>query len=74
MTEPFSSTPAKVTVTNAKIEVEKFGSRNNFDMWQCDVLNILYQQKLDVALEEVKSDKITDIEWERINLQVCDTI
>ena len=39
-------------VTNTKFDVEKFDGTNNFGMWQCEVQDILFQQELDVALEE----------------------
>ncbi|KAG8486258.1 hypothetical protein CXB51_019637 [Gossypium anomalum] len=64
---------AKTTVTNAKFEVEKFDGTNNFGMWQCEILDILYQQELDIALEE-KLDKMDDKEWAKINRQACGTI
>ncbi|KAG8484503.1 hypothetical protein CXB51_023752 [Gossypium anomalum] len=49
------------TVTNAKFEVEKFDGTNNFGMWQCEILDVLYQQELDIALEE-KPDNMDDKE------------
>ena len=39
-------------MTNTKFDVEKFDGTNNFGMWQCEVQNVLFQQELDVALEE----------------------
>ncbi|KAH9688524.1 Integrase catalytic domain-containing protein [Citrus sinensis] len=51
-----SSSSARTTVTNAKFEVEKFDGTNNFGMWQCEVLDVLCQQELDVAPKE-KPDK-----------------
>ena len=74
MTES-SSTPAKMkTVTSAKIDVEKFDGRNNFSLWQFEVLDGLCQQDQGVALEKMKSVKMDDKEWERINRQACGTI
>lgn len=46
-----SSSSTRTTVTNAKFEKEKFDGSNNFSMWQCEVLDVLCQQELDVALE-----------------------
>ena len=43
--EPQSSTSnygQRNTVSNAKFEVEKFDGTNNFGMWQCEVLDVLY--------------------------------
>ena len=68
-----SSSSARTTVTNAKFEVEKFDGTNNFGMWQCEVLHVLCQQELDVALEE-KPDMMDDKEWIKINRQTCSTI
>ncbi|KAH9802500.1 hypothetical protein KPL71_001412 [Citrus sinensis] len=68
-----SSSSARTTATNAKFEVEKFDGTNNFGMWQCEVLDVLYQQELDVALEE-KPDMMDDKEWIKINRQACGTI
>ena len=39
-------------MTNAKFEVEKFDDTNNFGIQQCEVLEILCQQELELALEE----------------------
>ncbi|KAG8480135.1 hypothetical protein CXB51_024911 [Gossypium anomalum] len=64
------SSSAMTTVTNAKIEVEKFDGTNNFGMWQCEIMDVLCQQELDIALEE-KLDKMDDKEWAEINRQAC---
>ncbi|KAI4332242.1 hypothetical protein L6164_017166 [Bauhinia variegata] len=61
-------------VTNAKFDVEKFDGTNNFGMWQCEVLDILYQQELYFALEEEKPDDIEEKDWTRINRLACGTI
>ena len=34
----------RTMVSNAKFEVEKFDGMNNFDMWQCEVMDVLVQQ------------------------------
>ena len=68
-----SSSSAMTTVTNAKFEVEKFDSTNNFGIQQCAVLGVLCQQELDVALEE-KPDMIDDKQWIKINRHACGTI
>ena len=39
-------------VSNAKFEVEKFDVMNNFGMWQCEVMDVLVQQELDITLED----------------------
>ncbi|KAG8497200.1 hypothetical protein CXB51_008576 [Gossypium anomalum] len=68
-----ASSSARTTVTNAKFEVEKFEGTNNFVMWQCEILDVLCQQELDIALEE-KPDKMDDKKWAKINRQACGTI
>ena len=52
---PKSGGPTPVVrsvVSNAKFDVEKFDGRNNFGMWQCEVMDVLAQQELDVTLED----------------------
>ena len=44
-------------MTNTKFDVEKFDGTNNFDIWQCEVQDILFQQELDVALEENRPEE-----------------
>ena len=61
-----SSSSVMNTMINAKFKVEKFDGTNNFGMWQCEVLDVLCQQELDVALEE-KPDVMDDKEWIKIN-------
>lgn len=61
------------TVSNAKFEVEKFDGTNNFSMWQCEVLDVLYQQELDMTLEK-RPDDISDKDWLKLNRQACGTI
>lgn len=47
-------------MTNTNFEVEKFNGTNNFGMWQCEVLDILYQHELDNALKEEKLEEMED--------------
>ena len=42
----------RMMVSNAKFEVEKFDVMNNFGMWQCEVMDVLVQQKFDITLED----------------------
>lgn len=37
------SLAAKITVSNAKSKLENFDGTNNFGMWQCKVLDVLFQ-------------------------------
>ena len=68
-----SSSSARTTVSNAKFEVEKFDGTNNFGMWQCEVLDVLVQQDLDITLEDKPKD-MDEKEWSKINRQACGTI
>ena len=61
-------------VTNTKFDVEKFDGTNNFGMWQCEVQDILFQQELDVALEENRPEDVDEKDWARINRLACGTI
>ncbi|KAG2687294.1 hypothetical protein I3760_09G044700 [Carya illinoinensis] len=59
--EHASSSGCRSTVSNAKFEVEKFDGTSNFGMWQCEVMDVLIQQELDIALGG-KPDDMTDQE------------
>ena len=63
----------RMMVSNAKFEVEKFDEKNNFGIWQCEVMDVLVQQELDVTLED-KPKGMSDKDWEKINRQACGTI
>ena len=53
----------RIMVSNAKFEVEKFHGTNNFGMWQCEVMDVLVQQELDITLED-KPERMSDKDWE----------
>ena len=83
MSEFESSTPSTSTskrftsrsmVTNTIFDVEKFDDTNNFSMWQCEVQDVLFQQELDVALEESRPEDVDEKDWTRINRLACGTI
>ena len=42
-------------------------------MWQCEVMDVLAQQELDITLED-KSKGMLDKDWEKIDRQACGTI
>ena len=63
----------RIMVSNAKFEVEKFDGTNNFGMWQCEVMDVLVQQELDITLED-KPEGMSNKDWEKINRQTCGTI
>jgi hypothetical protein len=39
-------------VSNAKFDVEKFDGKNNFGIWQCEVMDVLAQQELNMIMED----------------------
>ena len=61
-------------VSNSKFDVEKFDGTNNFGMWHCEVQDVLFQQELDVALEESRPEDVDEKDWARINRLACGTI
>ncbi|KAL7168167.1 hypothetical protein ACSBR2_038581 [Camellia fascicularis] len=61
-----SSSRQMRTLSNAKFEVENFDGTNNFGMWQCEVMDVLYQQEVDIALEDKPVD-MGDKKWALIN-------
>jgi hypothetical protein len=63
----------RLVVSNAKFDVEKFDGRNNFGMWQCEVMDVLAQQELDVTLED-KPEEMSEADWKKLNRQACGTI
>ena len=63
----------KMMVSNAKFEVEKFDGTNNIGTWQCEVMDVLVQQELDITLED-KPEGMSDNDWEKIERQACGTI
>ena len=75
MVESSSSSSSKmISVSTAKIDVKKFDGRNNFGLWQSKVMDDLYQQDLDIALEEKKPQDIDQKDWERLNAKACGVI
>ena len=42
----------RTMVSYAKFEVKKIDVTNNFGMWQCEVMDVLVQQELDITLED----------------------
>ncbi|XP_015163237.1 uncharacterized protein [Solanum tuberosum] len=43
-------------------------------MWQGEVLDVLFQQGLDIAIEEKKLDSVGEEDWKTINCVACGTI
>ena len=43
----------RTMLSNAKFEVEKFDGTNNFGIWQCEVLDLLFREGSNIALESM---------------------
>ncbi|PWA86033.1 Retrovirus-related Pol polyprotein from transposon TNT 1-94 [Artemisia annua] len=50
--DPTSPSWARPVLTNARLAVEVFDGTGHFGMWQSEVLDALFQQGLDIAIEE----------------------
>ena len=68
-----SGTVRRAVLSNAKFEVEKFDGTNNFGMWQCEVLDLLFREGSHIALEAKPKD-MSNEDWDFINRQACCTI
>ena len=73
MAETSGSRSLRKINSNTKFEIEKYNGANNFGMWQNEVMDILFQQELDITLEE-KPDEIFEKEWIKMNRQACSSI
>ncbi|KAE8708400.1 putative sphingolipid transporter spinster-like protein 2-like [Hibiscus syriacus] len=69
-----SSILARNPMTNVRFAVEIFYDTSHFGMWQSEVLDALFQQSLDIAIEGDKPDDVEEKEWKRINRLACGTI
>lgn len=47
---------ARLVVENTRLTVEIFDDTCHFDMWQNEVLNVLFQQGLNITIDEKKLD------------------
>ena len=66
-----SSILARNTVTNATFAMEIFDGTGHFGMWQSEVLDTLFQQGLDIAIQGEKPDDVEEKEWKMINRLAC---
>ncbi|TXG59116.1 hypothetical protein EZV62_016945 [Acer yangbiense] len=44
------------SMSNAKFDIEKFDGTNNFGIWQCEVLDLLFREGSDIALSSKPKD------------------
>ena len=69
-----SSIFGRTAMTNARFSVKIFNGTGHFDIWQIEVLDALFQQGLDTAIEEEKPNDVQEKDWKIINRLACDTI
>ncbi|GJT28914.1 retrovirus-related pol polyprotein from transposon TNT 1-94 [Tanacetum coccineum] len=67
LVDPTSSSWARPVLTNARLAVEVFDGTGHFGMWQSEVLDALFQQGLDIVVEESKPEDVEDRNWLTIN-------
>ena len=62
--------------TNAKFDIEKFTGKNNFALWKLKVRDLLVQQGLYKALDEVQKNpaSMTYSDWEDLDARALSTI
>ncbi|GJV75036.1 retrovirus-related pol polyprotein from transposon TNT 1-94 [Tanacetum coccineum] len=71
LVDPTSSSWARSVLTNARLAVEVFDGTCHFSMWQSEVLDVLFQQGLDIAVEESKPEDVEERNWLTINRLAC---
>ena len=64
----------RIGTANTRFVVEIFDGTGHFGMWQSELLDALFQQGLDIAIEEEKPEGVDDKEWKTINRLACGTI
>ncbi|PWA44734.1 hypothetical protein CTI12_AA523970 [Artemisia annua] len=72
--DPTSPSWARQVFTNARLAVEVFDGTGHFGMWQSEVLDALFQQGLDIAIEESKPEDVEERNWLTINQLACGTV
>ena len=65
---------SRFSVSKSKPTIEIFDGTGYFGMWQGEVLDSLFQQGLDIVVEEDKPDEVDDKDWIIINRLACGTI
>nr|GEX14097.1 retrovirus-related Pol polyprotein from transposon TNT 1-94 [Tanacetum cinerariifolium] len=67
LVDPTSSNWARLVLTNARLAVEVFDGTGHFGIWQSEVLDALFQQGLDISVEESKPEDVEEKNWLTIN-------
>jgi len=65
---------SRFPVSTLKLAVEIFDGTGHFGMWQGKVLDSLFQQGLDIAIEGEKPEEVEEKDWSIINRLACETI
>ena len=63
-----SSILMRVVMSNSRSTVELFDSNGHFGVWQDEVLDTLFQQGQDIAIEKMKPNDVDDKDGKTINL------
>nr|GEY72247.1 retrovirus-related Pol polyprotein from transposon TNT 1-94 [Tanacetum cinerariifolium] len=71
LVDPTSSSWARPILTNARLAVKVFDGTGHFGMWQSEVLDALFQQGLDIFVEESKPEDVEERNWLSINRLAC---
>ncbi|KAH1122563.1 hypothetical protein J1N35_005723 [Gossypium stocksii] len=50
-----------------RLVVEIFDGTGNFDMWQSELLDALFQKGLGIAIDEKKPDDMKEKDWKTLN-------
>nr|GEV19068.1 retrovirus-related Pol polyprotein from transposon TNT 1-94 [Tanacetum cinerariifolium] len=74
LVDPTSLNWARPVLTNEKLVVEVFDGTGHFGMWKSEVLDALFQQGLDIAVEESKPEDVEEMNWLTINRLACGMI
>ena len=61
-------------MTNARFTMDIFYGTSHFGIWQSEVVDALFQQGLDIAIEGEKPDDVEEKEWKMVNKLTCGTI
>ena len=68
------STSVRTMNPHPRIDVVKFNGTNNFDMWRCEVMDVLTASNLEDTLRLEKQSTITEEEWDKMNRSMCGLI
>ncbi|GJU35463.1 retrovirus-related pol polyprotein from transposon TNT 1-94 [Tanacetum coccineum] len=70
----FDSPTVEAKIRQVGLAVEVFDGTGHFGMWQSEVLDALFQQGLDIAIEESKPEDVEERNWLTINRLSCGSL